>query len=285
MNPLVNDLVKQIALERLDDNLFRGQSRDVGGVQVYGGQVLGQAVSAASQTVTGRLIHSLHSYFLLPGDVNAPIDYEVDRSRDGGNFSNRRVVASQHGKPIFHLSASFHSVSAGLEHQFNMPEAPAPEGLEGFVSALKKSGEVETEAMRRFASIKRPIDARPVPEHAGDANTTMLWFRLDGDIPDDEVMNRSLLAYCSDFGLISGAFKPHGNHFRADRVRVATIDHAMWFHRPVHVKDWHLHVIDTPNAIDFRGLVRGCIYSRDGRLVASTAQEGLIKVSPTSTSI
>jgi acyl-CoA thioesterase-2 len=133
--------------------------------------------------------------------------------------------------------------------------------------------------------MKRPIEARPVPNPSADPNVSALWFRLDGDIPDDEVINRSLLAYCSDFGFISGAFKPHGNHFRADTVRVATIDHAMWFHRPVRVKDWHLHVIDTPNAIDARGLVRGCIYSRDGRLVASTAQEGLIKVSPNSTSI
>ena len=281
MNPLVADLLKQIALERLDENLFRGQSRDVGGLQVYGGQVLGQAVSAASQTVEGRLIHSLHSYFLLPGDINAPIDYEVDRSRDGGNFSNRRVVALQHGKAIFHLSASFHSVNDGLDHQFDMPEAPEPDGLEGFVSALKKFGAVETEAMKRFANIKRPIDARPVPNPDGSA-TTMLWFRLDGDIPDDEPMNRSLLAYCSDFGLISGAFAPHGNHFRADSVRVATIDHAMWFHRPVYIRDWHLHVIDTPNAIDSRGLVRGSIYSRDGRLVASTAQEGLIRINSSS---
>jgi acyl-CoA thioesterase-2 len=176
-------------------------------------------------------------------------------------------------------------VNQALDHQFTMPQAPAPEGLEGFVSALKKNTEIETEAMRRFASIKRPIDARPVPDPSGQLSTTMLWFRLDGDIPDDEIMNRSLLAYCSDFGLISGAFKPHGNNFRADKVRVATIDHAMWFHRPVRIKDWHLHVIDTPNAIDSRGLVRGSIYSRDGRLVASTAQEGLIRVSPNSTSI
>jgi acyl-CoA thioesterase-2 len=283
MNALVNDLVKQIALERLDDNRFRGQSRDVGGLQVYGGQVLGQAVSAASQTVDGRLIHSLHSYFLLPGDVNAPIDYEVDRSRDGGNFSNRRVVASQHGKAIFHLSASFHSVNTALDHQFTMPQGvPAPEGLEGFISALKKHG-VETEAMKRFANVKRPIDARPIPNPPGDdPDVTMLWFRLDGDIPDDEITNRSLLAYCSDFGLISGAFKPHGDNFRADTVRVATIDHAMWFHRPARIKDWHLHVIDSPNAIDSRGLVRGSIYSRDGRLVASTAQEGLIKINSSS---
>lgn len=278
MNPLVNDLVKLIALERLDDNVFCGQSRDVGSQQVYGGQVLGQALSAASQTVEGRLVHSLHSYFLLPGDINAPITYEVDRSRDGASFSNRRVVGIQYGQQIFHLSASFHASHAGLEHQFTMPEVPGPEGLETFVSSLKKPGEVETQAMQRFAQVKRPIDARPVPNPSPDPNVTMLWFRLDGDIPDDEAMNRSLLAYCSDYGLIGGAFKPHGNHFRRDTVKVATIDHAMWFHRPVRVKDWHLHVIDTPNAIDARGLVRGSIFSRDGRLVASTTQEGLVKV-------
>lgn len=278
MNPLVNDLIQQIALERLGDNLFRGQSRDVGGERVYGGQVLGQALSAASQTVAGRIVHSLHSYFLLPGDMNAPIDYEVDRSRDGGSFSSRRVVAIQHGQQIFHMSASFHSAHEGLTHQFTMPEVQGPEGLESFVSGMKKTSEVESEAMRRFANTKRPIDARPVPNPSSDPNVSMLWFRLDGDIPDDEVMNRSLLAYCSDFGFISGAFTPHGNHVRGDTLKVATIDHAMWFHRPVRVRDWHLHVIDSPNAIDARGLVRGSIFSRDGRLVASTAQEGLIKV-------
>ena len=279
MNPLVNDLVKLIALERLDDNTFRGQCMDIGSPRVYGGQVLGQALSAASQTVVGRVVHSLHSYFLLPGDIHEPITYEVDRSRDGGSFSSRRVVANQHGKQIFHMSASFHSPQEGLVHQFAMPQVPGPEGLDGFVASLKlQVGDEPSEAMLRFARSERPIDARPVPGTFSDPYMSALWFRLDGDIPDDELMNRALLAYCSDFGFISGAFKPHGNHSRHDAIKVATIDHAMWFHRSVRVKDWHLHVIDSPNAIDARGLVRGCIYARDGRLVASTAQEGSIKV-------
>lgn len=280
MNPLVNDLVQQIALERQSDNVFLGQSTDVLGVQVYGGQVLGQAVSAASQTVDGRLVHSLHAYFLRPGDSNAPITYEVDRSRDGGSFSSRRVVAMQHGQQIFHMSASFHTRQEGLVHQFTMPQVQGPEGLPGFTSTQNKPGEEQTEEMQRPASIKRPIEVRAVPNPSSDPNVSALWFRLNGDIPEDEVINRSLLAYCSDFAFISGAFKPHGLRFRGDTIKVASIDHAMWFHRTVRVKDWHLHLIDSPNAIDARGLVRGSIYSRDGRLVASTAQEGLIKVKP-----
>ena len=280
MNPLVKDLVQLVKLERLEDNLFRGQSRDVGSPQVYGGQVLGQAVYAASQTVEGRLVHSIHSYFLLPGDFNAPIIYEVDRSRDGSSFSSRRVVAIQHGQPIFHMSASFQVQQQGLEHQFAMPEVPGPDGLEDFFSRFRNAPAGPTaEAMQRFAKNQHAIETRLVPQEASlPANGSALWFRLDGDIPDDEVLNRSLLAYCSDFGFISGAFQPHGSGFRGDALKVATIDHAIWFHRSVRVKDWLLHVIDTPNAIAARGLVRGSIYAADGRLVASTAQEGLIRV-------
>jgi acyl-CoA thioesterase-2 len=279
MNPLVKDLLQLLALERLEDNLFRGQSRDVGSPQVYGGQVLGQALSAASQTVENRLVHSLHSYFLLPGDFNAPIIYEVDRSRDGASFSSRRVVAIQHGQPIFHMSASFQTPQQGLEHQFTKPEVPKADGLPDFIERMKDAAGSNAEATR-FANNKRAIEARFVPDEFLPPDGSALWFRLHGDIPDDEVLNRALLAYCSDFGFIAGAFKPHGSHFRGDALKVATIDHAMWFHRSVRIKDWLLHVIDSPNAIEARGLVRGCIYASDGRLLASTAQEGLIRVKP-----
>jgi len=278
MNPLVKDLVHLMALERLEDNLFRGQSRDVGSPQVYGGQVLGQALSAASQTVVGRLVHSLHSYFLLPGDFNSPIIYEVDRSRDGSSFSSRRVVAIQHGKPIFHMSASFQTPQRGLEHQFVMPRVPGPEDSIDFYESIKMPADSGSEVAKRLIANPMVIEARVVPNPGLPENGSALWFRLDGEIPDDETVNRALLAYCSDFAFIGAAFRPHGTQFRSDAIKVATIDHAMWFHRSVRVNDWLLHVIETPTAIDARGLVRGCIYSSDGRMVASTAQEGLIRV-------
>lgn len=283
MNAVLADLIKVLELERLEINLFRGVSRDLGLPQVFGGQVLGQAVAAASATVTtDRLVHSLHAYFLLPGDVKAPIIYEVDRSRDGGSFSSRRVVAIQHGQPIFHMSASFQIAQSGLDHQSSMPIVPQPDNLADIRDLVARATDIPPE-LKRWFQVPLAIEFRPVnPDGLMSANPseplTQFWFRAVDQLTDDAVLHRSLLAYASDFYLLRTSTQPHGIAFPSARLRLATIDHAMWFHRPVRVDDWLLYSIDSPSASGSRGLSRGSIYSRDGRLVASVAQEGMVRV-------
>ncbi|MGE0115779.1 MAG: acyl-CoA thioesterase II [Steroidobacteraceae bacterium] len=283
MNPVLADLLKVLQLERLELNLFRGVSRDLGMPQVFGGQVLGQALFAASATVEAdRTAHSLHAYFLLPGDVNAPIVYEVDRSRDGGSFSSRRVVAIQHGQPIFHMSASFQVEQSGLDHQSPMPAVPDPETLPDIRELVAQSTSVPAELKRWFA-VPLPIEFRAVNPHRlmsadVDEPSTQFWFRAVDALPDDVVLHRSVLAFASDFYLLRTATQPHGIPFPSARLRLATIDHAMWFHRPLRVDDWLLYCIDSPSASGSRGLSRGTIFDRTGRLVASVAQEGLVRV-------
>jgi acyl-CoA thioesterase II len=283
MNPVLADLLQVLQLERLEINLFRGVSRDLGMPQVFGGQVLGQALSAASSTVDAdRTVHSLHAYFLLPGDVNAPIIYEVDRSRDGGSFSSRRVVAIQHGQQIFHMSASFQVEQAGLEHQSAMPVVPAADTLSDIRDLVGQSASIPPE-LKRWFQIPLPIEFRAVNSHdlmSGDATApdTKFWFRAVDKLPDDAVLHRCVLAFASDFYLLRTATQPHGIPFPSARLRLATIDHTMWFHRSMRVDDWLLYSIDSPSASGSRGLSRGQIFDRSGRLVASVAQEGLVRV-------
>lgn len=277
------ELLKLIRLEPLEVNLFRGESRDIGAPRVFGGQVLCQAVLAASATLEGRLIHSLHAYFLRGGDPAAPIVYDVDRSRDGGSFSARRVVAIQHGRPIFTLSASFQSPEEGLEHQFEAPDVPTPEDIGIQLEADPETLQSLPQKMRRWIDRFGPFEFRRVGEYdpsnpKPEAPRQNIWFRLHGDLPDDPVLHRALLAYVSDFQLIGTATLPHGISWTLGKLVMASLDHAMWFHRDFQLDDWLLYSCDSPNTGGGRGLARGMIFDRAGRLLASTAQEGMIRV-------
>lgn len=283
MDPTLSDLVGLLELEQIERHIFRGQSRDIGSPQVFGGQVLGQALSAASRTVDGRLVHSLHAYFLRRGDVNAPIVYEVDTARDGHSFSNRRVVAIQHGRQIFNMTASFQVDEPGLEHQATMPEVPPPEGLPDITEVPDQVLQRVSERMRRFLTQRRPFQVRPVRHGEGGASGSVepakyVWMRAVDRVPDDPVLHSTLLAYLSDYELLGTATLPHGVRFVDEQVQMASLDHAMWFHRPCRLDDWLLFSFDSPSASGARGLARGLIFRRDGVLVASTAQEGLIRV-------
>jgi acyl-CoA thioesterase-2 len=280
MNRLLADLVRLLELERLEINLFRGESRDIGSPQVFGGQVLGQALMAACGTVEGRAVHSLHAYFLRRGDFNAPIVYEVDRSRDGASFSSRRVVAIQHGQQIFTMAASFQIVEEGPDHQVPMPEVSAPEELPDLTSEVRKHLARMPAERRRFWSLERPFEFRSVEAiEAGEPRPGVrhLWFRLVDRCPDDPVLHQCLLAYMSDYHLLETATLPHGLAYRTADVMLASIDHAMWFHRPVRVDEWLLYALVSPSSSGSRGLAFGRIFDRAGRLVASTAQEGLMR--------
>ena len=282
MNQLLDDLLKVMTLERLELDLFRGESRDIGSAQVFGGQVLGQALVAATMTTEGRIVHSLHAYFLRRGDFNAPIVYEVDRARDGNHFSTRRVVAIQHGEQIFNMSASFQSPESGLDHQSTMPEVPPPESLADADYHLRDVLARMSPEKRRMLGQKRPFEFRPVemtnmlrPEKRAPFRN--IWFRAVDALPDDQALHRSLLAYVSDYNLLDTATMPHGLSFWSPELVIASIDHAMWFHRPVRVDEWLLYSTDSPSASGARALARGKIFAMDGRLVASTCQEGLMR--------
>jgi acyl-CoA thioesterase-2 len=274
------ELLKLLDLERIEDNLFRGGSRDVGAPQVFGGQVLAQALVAASRTVEGRQVHSLHAYFLRRGDLAVPIVFEVDRSRDGGSFTSRRVVAIQHGQPILTMSASFQVVEPGLDHQAAMPDAPPPE-------SLRDLAEIEAEMIERmphkvtgYFRNQRPFEFRavnPLEYLTREARPAakQVWFRVVGAMPGEQALHRCLLTYVSDYHLLPTATMPHGVNFL--ELQVASIDHAIWFHRDLRVDEWHLYSMDSPSASGARGFSRGSIHARDGRLIASVAQEGLIR--------
>jgi acyl-CoA thioesterase II len=283
MNQLLEDLIKVMTLERLEINLFRGQSRDIGSPQVFGGQVLGQALVAATQTVENRAVHSLHAYFLRRGDFNSPIVYEVDRAWDGKHFSTRRVVAIQHGAQIFNMSASFQVPEEGVDHQITMPDVPMPESLEDMQTLYRAALTKAPEAMRRVLEQKRPFEFRPVepPDFSRSQKLPPIahvWFKAVAPLPDDEALHRCLLAYASDFGLLGTALRPHALSMMSTKLVIASIDHAMWFHRKVRVDDWLLYAMDSPSASGARGFTRGSLFSRDGRLVASASQEGLIRI-------
>jgi acyl-CoA thioesterase-2 len=283
MNQLLDDLIKVMTLEQLEKNLFRGESRDIGSPQVFGGQVLGQALVAATATAEDRAVHSLHAYFLRRGDFNAPIVYEVDRALDGKHFSSRRVVAIQHGRQIFNMSASFQLAETGLEHQISIPVVPPPESLPDVESYYRGMADKLPPAARRILEQKRPFEFRPVQppdpmRRDKSAPLKYVWFRAVDKLIDDEALHRCLLAYVSDFHLLDTALKPHGVAMISPNLVIASIDHAMWFHRSVRVDDWLLYAIDSPSASGARGFTRGSVFARDGRLVASAAQEGLIRL-------
>ncbi|MFM1886810.1 MAG: acyl-CoA thioesterase [Pseudomonadota bacterium] len=286
MHAPLADLLRLLRLERLELDLFRGQSRDIGREQVFGGQVLGQALSAAYATTEGRLVHSLHAYFLRRGDHTAPILYEVDRSRDGHSFSSRRVIAIQHGQQIFHLSASFQVPEPGMEHQDPMPaDLPGPEGLPDLFDVPAAVRARLPAAALRFIDQPLPFEFRMVQpidplRPRCEPPRQEVWFRAPDRLPDDPLLHHVLLAYASDFSLIGTAMRPHGVTMLTPGMVVASIDHAMWFHRPVRVDDWLLYSMDSPSASGGRGLARARIFTRDGVLVASTAQEGLMRAAP-----
>jgi len=280
MGQQLADLLKLLDLERIEDNLFRGVSRDIGAPQIFGGQVLGQALVAATRTVEGRGVHSLHAYFLRRGDLSGPIVFEVDRSRDGGSFTSRRVVAIQHGQPILTMSASFHICEPGLDHQSTMPDTPAPETLPDLGQINAELVARVPEKVRYFFRQQRPFEFRAVnpPDFLNPVKRVAekrVWFRVNGGLPADQALHRSLLTYVSDYHLLDTATLPHGVSFM--ELQMASIDHAIWFHRDVKVDEWLLYVTDSPSASGACGFARGAIYSRDGILVASVAQEGLIR--------
>jgi acyl-CoA thioesterase II len=277
------DLLKLLELERIEDRIFRGESRDLGGARVFGGQVLGQALTAASYTVENRQVHSLHAYFLVAGDVNAPIVYEVEAARDGKSFSNRRVVAIQHGQPIFNMTASFQVPEQGLEHSAPMPHVPGPDGLADVRELPPEVLEKIPEKMQRFLTHERPFEFRSVeaiqvvaPPRA--APQRHIWIRTVDRLPDNADLHRNVLAYVSDYQLVGTSTLPHGIHFAEGNVQLASLDHAMWFHRPFRVDDWLLYAMESPNASGGRGLAMGRFFTQDGALVASTAQEGVVRV-------
>jgi acyl-CoA thioesterase-2 len=278
-------LLVLLDLEKIEENIFRGLSPPEMVQRVFGGQVLAQALVAATRTVeTLRPCHSFHAYFLRPGDPSVPILYEVDRSRDGGSFSARRVVAIQHGAQIFILAASFQTAESGFEHQSQMPVVPDPESLEDDQQVLLRDPELGPE-MRQWVARERPFETRSVLGRgpfgiSGDRPARPpvdhIWLKTRGTLPDDADTHRALLAFVSDMSLLDTALLPHGKSIFSN-VQVASLDHAMWFHRPFRADDWLLYVQDSPSASGARGFNRGSIYRRDGMLVASVAQEGLIR--------
>lgn len=285
MTSILETLLEQLNLEKLEENLFRGQSTDIGGKSVFGGQVVGQALVAACRTVDGRRAHSLHAYFLRPGDMQAPIVYQVERIRDGRSFTTRRITAIQNGRPIFTMAASFQIDEEGLEHQAGMPEVAMPEGLLSVVELRRKMAELDPEKYGRRPIHEIPIEIRPVlPPNPylkeRQAPVQRNWFRSVGPLPDDPVLHQCVLAYASDFALLRTATLPHDISYRQSNVDMASIDHAMWFHRAFRSDEWLLYDMESPSASNSRGFAHGRVFTRDGKLVASVAQEGLMRVRP-----
>ena len=272
-----SELIGLLDLEPIELDMFRGHTPAHETRRIFGGQVVAQALTAAYRTIQGRICHSLHSYFIRPGDPKIPILFKVERGRDGGSFSTRRVIAIQHGKQIFNLAASFQTPEEGFEHQIDMPEAPAPEGLLNEEELRAQAGE-NSEWSRRVW----PIEVKPAdPPHYGSkaplAPAYNVWFRARGRLAEDISLNQCVLAYASDMTLLDASLRPHSVEWNSGRLQVASLDHALWFHRPSDLTDWHLFVQDSPSASGGRGFNRGDIFNRDGRLVASAAQEALIR--------
>ncbi|MCI0670422.1 MAG: acyl-CoA thioesterase II [Myxococcaceae bacterium] len=284
MSRVLEDLLSLLKLEPIEENLFRGRSQDLGFRQLFGGQVLGQSLSAASQTVDpNRHVHSLHGYFLRPGDAGMPVVYTVDRVRDGGSFTTRRVVAIQKGEPIFTLMASFQGDEPGFTHAVKMPEVPGPEDFPTDLEVWRRHAHLIPERMRDKLLFDKPIELRPVtqvdpfkPEPCEPVK--YVWFRADGPMPEDPQVHKYVLAYASDFNLITTALLPHGATVFQRNMQAASLDHSLWFHGDLRMNDWLLYAMDSPWAGNARGLARGHVFTRDGRLVASVAQEGLLRL-------
>jgi acyl-CoA thioesterase-2 len=282
MRDYLKELLDLLRLEPLEADRFRGQSQDLGWGRVFGGQVIGQAMVAATNTIEGRPVHSMHAYFLRPGDVEHPIDYVVERVRDGGSFSVRRVVAHQLGKPIFEMSASFQAPEEGFEHQFPMPDIAGPEGLTSELDLARAIRQSLPERMHELYLCDRPIEVRPIdpvnpykPEAKPPYKYS--WIRAVGEMPDDPTLHKCLLAYASDWGFVHTSTRPHGVTFMTQGMQTASLDHAMWFHRDFRMDQWLLYAQDSPSASHGRGFNRGNIYTADGTLVVSVCQEALIR--------
>ena len=279
----LNRLIDALKLEKLEENLFRGPKASVGWQRVYGGQVLGQSLSAVVQTVEpDRPIHSIHGYFLLAGDPEHEIIYDVERIRDGGSFTTRRVKAIQHGRAIFAMSASFHKSEESFDHQSSMPDVPPADSLPSLGELMSKLANELPENMRAFWQRANPIDMRIVDPSRYTSREPrepqqVVWLKTNGPLPDDSRLHFAALAYASDFTLLDTALVAHGKVLYDPDIQLASLDHAMWFHRPFRADDWLLYVQDSPSAFGARGFCRGSIYDRKGRLVASTAQEGLMR--------
>ena len=284
MTAAIDELLSILDLERLEHNLYRGRSPQVEWQRVFGGQTIAQALVAAQRTVEpDRFVHSLHGYFMRPGDIRVPIVYEVDRIRDGGSFTTRRVLAIQHGQAIFSLEASFQVDEKGLEHQFALPDdVPPPEGLLTQRQLLERAERVP-EAVRRFWARERPLELRPVNLQHYESRDKLpprqnVWIRLAGPVPDDRALQSVLLAYLSDMTLLDTSTFAHGRGLFDPDIQAASLDHSMWFHRPHSLDGWLLYAQDSPSSSGSRGFSRGTLYARDGTLIASMAQEGLIRL-------
>ncbi|MCG8468021.1 MAG: acyl-CoA thioesterase II [Gemmatimonadetes bacterium] len=285
MSYTIDDLIGLLELEPLERNIYRGRNRDIGSGRIFGGQVLAQALVAARRTVDeeDRSVHSLHGYFILAGDLDIPVVYFVDRLRDGRSFTTRRVTAIQHGNAIFNMSASFHRREEGLSHQSAMPDVPPPEELRSELEIIREHADRIPEQLRELLTQDRPLDRRPVepldpfdPEPRDAIRHA--WVRAVGAVDDDPLHHQAVLAYASDYGVLGAALLPHGRTFRDPDMMAASLDHAIWFHRPFRVDEWLLYVTDSPSAEGGRGFSRGSFFTRDGALVASVAQEGVIRV-------
>lgn len=284
MTDTLDTLVQLLSLERIEQRLFRGNSQDLGYPQLFGGQVIGQAMSAASQTVPAeRQVHSFHGYFLRPGDSHKPVVYDVDVMRDGGSFTTRRVNAIQSGQTIFTCSASFHAGEAGFEHQVPMPEVPGPENLPSEWDSLDQIESMLPAQILEKLRQPKPIELRPVTSQDLTNPRPMeplrhVWFRADGNLPASPALHKYLVAYASDFNFISTALQPHGVSYWTRFVHLASLDHSIWFHRDVRADEWLLYAMDSPWSGNGRGFARGSIFNRAGELVASVAQEGLMRI-------
>lgn len=284
MSKAVETLLKTLDLEPLEVNLFRGISPKVGWQRVFGGQVIGQALVAAQRTVEpDRHVHSLHGYFMRPGDPENPIIYEVDRIRDGGSFTTRRVVAIQHGHAIFSMSASFQIMEVGLEHAFEMPDVPHPDTLVSERELADQFIDHAPENVRKYWQRERPIELRPTDLTHYISGKPLpprqdVWFRATGPLPPEPAIQAAILAYASDMTLLDTSLFAHGRAVFDPALQVASLDHAMWFHRPLNMEKWHLYTQDSPTSSGARGFTRGSIFSEDGKLVASAVQEGLIRL-------
>jgi len=282
MSRALDQLLTILDIERLEENLFRGLSPQVGWQRVFGGQVIGQALVAANRTVNGRLAHSLHAYFLRAGDPSVPIIYNVDRIRDGGSFTTRRVVAVQHGQAIFSMAASFHKEETGLEHQIKMPEVPPPESLPSEAELKACLIDRVPPQVKAYWERERPIEIRPVDlsRYLTPGNhdpSQQVWIRATGELSNDQSLHQCVLAYASDFTLLDTALIAHGRFVFDPKLMLASLDHALWFHRKLRADEWLLYAQDSPISGGGRAFCRGMLFTRDGKLVASTAQEGLLR--------
>lgn len=281
----IDDLVELLELEPIEHNIYRGRNRDIGSGRIFGGQVLAQSLVSARRTVEeeDRSAHSLHGYFILPGDLEIPVVYFVDRLRDGRSYTTRRVTAIQHGRAIFNMSASFHRTEEGPAHQASMPEVPPPDGLRSELELIREQADRIPAGLREVLTQDRPLEMRPVEpldpfEPEPRPPTRHTWVRTVGTLDDDPLHHQAVLAYASDYGILGAALLPHGRTFRDPDVMAATLDHAIWFHRPFRADEWLLYTMESPVACRARGFARGSFFTHEGVLVASVAQEGVLRI-------